>query len=69
MLEPKLYSHTRELLRERVKTVPIKEISKETNIHVRIIELIVADYKSIPKVDTVEKLYVYLTGKPLELRR
>jgi hypothetical protein len=67
MLEPKLYPHTVELLRNRPAKISLKEISEATNIKVRHLQSMMNDYNHCPKANTVEKLYIYLTGKPLNL--
>lgn len=61
----RLYEKTKELL--RTTTVPIQKISVDTNINVYTLIRLKGVHKSIPAVDTCEKIYTYLSGKQLEV--
>lgn len=62
----RLFAKTRALLRET--KVPIEKIAIETGINLyTIIRIKSPSNKSMPAVDTCEKLYEYLTGRQLEI--
>jgi hypothetical protein len=67
MYQSRLYSHTRDLLINRPASISLKQVSDDTGIQVRNLQYIVRGKSKSPNVNTVERLYVYLSGKPLNL--
>lgn len=62
----RLYTRTIELLRST--RIPVDTIARDCDLKVSMVNrLKLPSNKSIPAVDTCEKLYTYLSGKQLEL--
>lgn len=62
----KLLEKTKELLRNT--SIPMERVAVDTGINVYTITRIRGKaHKSVPAVDTCEKIYEYLSGKELEV--
>lgn len=62
-----LYEKTKKLLAERPRTLELKQIAQETGIGFSWLRMFSAGNIKDPSVNTVERLYRYLSGKDLEL--
>lgn len=62
-----LYDRTYALLRERMATTSLQTISRESDLPYYWLNKISIGATKDPGVRRVQKLYEYLTGKPLEL--
>lgn len=63
----KLVATTRDLLANRPRTLTYAHIEKETGVKVRWLETFAADKMAGPSCVKVETLYVFLSGKPLDV--
>lgn len=62
-----LYHRTYTLLRQRMETKSLQTISRESDLPYYWLNKIAIGATKDPGVRRVQKLYEYLTGKPLEL--
>lgn len=66
-MQPKLRQQTLNLLKERPRHRTLARISMDTGIPFFWLEHFSKGRTKNPNCDTVEKLYIYLTGRELEL--
>lgn len=62
-LTPQLYAVTRQLLTNRVRTLTLERIAKDTGLKEAWLSRVIADKSKNPNADSVEILYRYLSGK------
>lgn len=62
---PSLHQRTRLLLIHRPRTVTLDEISAATDVSVAWLDSIVADRTKEPSVNSIQRLYEYLSGQEL----
>ena len=64
---PQLYGRTLELLKERSRSVTLKNISEATGLPEPWLKTFAQEKVADPSVNRVEILYAYLNGKPLNV--
>lgn len=62
-----LFEKTKQLLKERPRTLEYKDVSQGTGIGVSWLKMFASDRIQDPSVNTIERLYRFLSGKDLEL--
>ena len=64
---PILATRTREALADRPRSLTYDRIAQDIDVSKRWLEQFAAGVVANPSVNTVERLYTYLTGKPLDV--
>lgn len=64
---PSLYAHTRALLRDRPRTLTLRQVADATGVTVDWLAMILRDnnLERDPSANRVQAVYEFLAGKPL----